>query len=75
MVQENGRTFYFVECIKISPAATIEPLSEQLNGRLCAVELLGGHVDIVHEQDELLTRRGTEYPFPSLLTFTIYKVL
>lgn len=73
--QANGQIFYVVGWIKISPAATIEPLSEQLNRRLCAVELFGGHVDIVHEQDELLARRGTEYPFPSLLAFAIDEIL
>ena len=60
---------------KVSPAAAIEPLPEQLDRRLCAIEFFGGHVDVVHEKDKFLARGGTEHALPTLLTLAVDQVL
>lgn len=58
-----------------SPAPVVEPLPEQLDRRLRAVELLRGHVDIVHKQDKFLASGGAEHAFPTLLTLAVDQVL
>lgn len=58
-----------------SPSSAIEPLSQQLNGRLSAVELLGGHIDVVYEDNEFFTGGGAEHAFSAFLAFTINQVL
>lgn len=54
-----------------SPATAIEPLTEQLDRRLCAVEFLCGHVDVIDEQNEFLAGGGTEHALPPLLALAI----
>lgn len=58
-----------------SPAAAVEPLPEQLDRWLRAVELLCRHVYVVHKQNELLAGCGAEHALPALLALTIDQVL
>lgn len=58
-----------------SPAPTVEPLPEELDRGLGPVELLGGHVDIVYEEDEFFAGRGTKDAFSSFLTLTVNQIL
>ena len=51
----------FAAIFSVVPMADIEPLSEELDGRLCAVLLLGRHVEVVHEHDTLLAHRRTKH--------------
>ena len=45
----------------------VEELSEQLDGRLGAVGLSDGHVQIVDKHDHLLADRRTEHALASLV--------
>lgn len=58
-----------------SPAAVVEPLSEQFDRWLRAVELLCRHVDVVHEENELLSGGGAKYTLPALLALAIDQIL
>jgi hypothetical protein len=50
--QSNDRRIFTIE-----PIALIEPLTEQLDGRLTAVLLLARHIQIIDEDDALLAQR------------------
>lgn len=41
------------ECILLAvvPSSVVHPLSKDFDGRLSAIRLLGGHVQVVHEDD------------------------
>jgi len=43
--------------LAVVPVTVVNPLSQQLNRRLCAVLLLGRHVQIVNKRNTLLTER------------------
>lgn len=58
-----------------APATTVEPLSEQFDRRLRAVELFCWHVHVVHKQDELLPSGGAENALPSLFALAVDEVL
>lgn len=58
-----------------TPAAAVEPLSEQFDRRLRAVELFCWHVHVVHKQDELLPGGGAENALPSFFALAVDQVL
>jgi len=60
---------------QIIPAALIEHLAEDLNGRLCAVLLDLRHVEIIDEDDDLLAHAGAEHTSSSLLKLIVNDVL
>lgn len=47
--------------------AVVQILSEQLDGRLGSVDLLGRHIDFIDEEDCLFAVGGPEDAFPSLI--------
>mmetsp|Transcript_8240 Transcript_8240/g.18063 ORF Transcript_8240/g.18063 Transcript_8240/m.18063 type:complete len:649 (-) Transcript_8240:407-2353(-) len=61
--------------LAVIPAHVVEPLAQDLDGRLRAVLLLHGHIDVVHEDDELLARRGPVHALAALLRLRVDQVL
>ena len=47
--------------------SVVEVLSEQLDGRLCSIDLLLGHVHVVHEDHGFLSHGRTEETFTTLV--------
>ncbi len=43
--------------LRVVPVTVVDPHSEQFNGWLGAVDLLGGHIQVVHKDDTLFARR------------------
>ena len=51
--------------LPVVPALVVHPLAEQFYGRLGAVCLQHGHVQIIDEEDEALAQRRTEHTLTS----------
>ena len=51
--------------LAVVPVAMVRPLSQQLDGRLCSVHLLGWHVEVVHKHHTLLTHGWTKHTLPT----------
>ena len=49
--------------LAVVPVSVVDPLSQQLDGRLCAVLLLGRHVQVVDKHDALLAQRRSVHAF------------
>ena len=50
-----------------TPVSEVQVLSEQFNGRLRTVDLLGRHVEVVHKNDGLTANRRSEHTLPTLV--------
>ena len=63
------------QILAIVPAPLVEPLAQQLNGRLCAVLLALGHVQVVYVDDEPLACGRAEYTLAPLVHLRIQQIL
>ena len=58
---------HYVQFYKLLPVSMINELSEQLDGRLGAIHLLGRHVEVVNKDDGLLAHLRAKHSFPPLV--------
>ena len=52
---------------RVSPVSMVNELSEQFNGRLSTIDLLGRHVEVVHEDDGLLAHLRAKHTLSALV--------
>jgi len=53
----------FRRVLAVVPVTMVNPLSQQLNRRLCSVPLFRWHVEVVHKCDTFLTERRSIHAF------------
>lgn len=73
--QNNVLDFYELLVLPVVPATVVQELAQQLNGRLGAILLFLGHVQVVHEYDVLLANGCPVHSPPDFLQLQIYSVL
>ena len=61
--------------LEVVPAALVEHLTQDLDGRLSSVLLYFGHVQIVDEDNNLVAETGSENTVSSLVELAIDDVL
>lgn len=63
------------QLLTVVPPLVIHVLSKDFDGRLGSIFFLLGHIEIIHEDDTLLSDRGAIEPFSSLFHLTVNGVL
>mmetsp|Transcript_49833 Transcript_49833/g.161174 ORF Transcript_49833/g.161174 Transcript_49833/m.161174 type:complete len:386 (+) Transcript_49833:5689-6846(+) len=61
--------------LPVVPTTRVHPLPQQLDGRLRAVDLLRGHVQVVDENQAALAQWGAEGALPALVELAVDDVL
>ena len=53
----------FSDGFTVVPPLEVHPLSNEFDGRLCAVHLQCGHVEVINKEDHELAKRWTKHAF------------
>ena len=60
----------FSNSLAVVPPLEVHPLTDELDGRLCAVHLQCGHVEVINKEDHELAKRWTKHAFTPERTST-----
>mmetsp|Transcript_120675 Transcript_120675/g.385300 ORF Transcript_120675/g.385300 Transcript_120675/m.385300 type:complete len:585 (+) Transcript_120675:5572-7326(+) len=72
---DHIRDVELLQLLAVEPTAVVVPLPNELDGRLCAVVLLDGHVQVVDEEHHLLARGRPVDAAAALLELGVNEVL
>ena len=66
---------WFLFSFSIIPSFMIHPLSKNLYRGLSTIHLFLRHIQVINEDDKLLTRSGPKDPFPPFLKLRVQHIL